>query len=222
MLLAAVPRPRAARLTDCPQSHHIAGAFSPAAGHRRLPTAAAPLGHRRTAALQHRMGGEREVAPAWHALAAGASSAVASRTFTCGLAGCRWRLAGALPSAAGAAGCLLPSCGLFSRPTAHPRCITSPIHPPAPPADPPDTVKARLQVQGAGGGQVLYRGTIDAFAKIAAREVGLEGGGFVTKRGKQAAAAAFRLRACWRGVQPSGGRVQGPLRPYAAAARGLA
>lgn len=38
-------------------------------------------------------------------------------------------------------------------------------------ADPPDTVKARLQVQGAGGASVLYRGTLDAFAKIAAREV---------------------------------------------------
>lgn len=38
-------------------------------------------------------------------------------------------------------------------------------------ADPPDTVKARLQVQGAGGAGVLYRGTLDAFAKIAAREV---------------------------------------------------
>lgn len=39
-------------------------------------------------------------------------------------------------------------------------------------ADPPDTVKARLQVQGSGGAGVLYRGTADAFAKIAAREVG--------------------------------------------------
>ncbi|KAL4423639.1 hypothetical protein ABPG77_009226 [Micractinium sp. CCAP 211/92] len=35
---------------------------------------------------------------------------------------------------------------------------------------PPDTVKARLQVQGSGGAGVLYRGTADAFAKIAARE----------------------------------------------------
>lgn len=42
----------------------------------------------------------------------------------------------------------------------------------SPPADPPDTVKARLQVQGSGGADVLYRGTADAFAKIAAREVG--------------------------------------------------
>lgn len=42
-------------------------------------------------------------------------------------------------------------------------------------ADPPDTVKARLQVQGAGGAGVLYQGTLDAFAKIAAREVRCSG-----------------------------------------------
>ena len=41
-------------------------------------------------------------------------------------------------------------------------------------ADPPDTIKARLQVQGADGAAVMYRGTLHAFRRIAASE-GLPG-----------------------------------------------
>jgi hypothetical protein len=42
-------------------------------------------------------------------------------------------------------------------------------------ADPPDTVKARLQVQGAGGTAMMYRSTLDAFAQMARREASVAG-----------------------------------------------
>ena len=32
--------------------------------------------------------------------------------------------------------------------------------------DPPDTIKSRLQVQGAGGGEKLYVSSADAFIKV--------------------------------------------------------
>lgn len=32
--------------------------------------------------------------------------------------------------------------------------------------DPPDTVKSRLQMQGAGAGAAVYSGTADAFLKV--------------------------------------------------------
>jgi hypothetical protein len=74
------------------------------------------------------------------------------------------------------------------------------------PADPPDTVKSRLQVQGASGAGMVYSSTLDAFAKIGAREVrapGLRGGGLpaccrllLLGEGECAAAAAAVESAC--------------------------
>lgn len=96
-------------------------------------------------------------APPWHATIAGGASAVVSRTFTC---------AWVEPLPPPPLDC--PAAAACWDPAGHLR-LAVPSN--CTPADPPDTVKARLQVQGSGGASMVYRGTADAFAKIAAREV---------------------------------------------------
>lgn len=175
--------------------------------------------------------------PAWHALAAGASSAVVSRLFTCEpppplLPCCQseqlQQPAFVLPPIAGMRATAILSVDQQQQQhlqSSLRRCHvdrTAGRFPPSP-ADPPDTVKARLQVQGAGGAGVLYRGTLDAFAKIAAGEVRAEA---APLPGWHSASSCFRATAA---RSKEGGRAALPgardcacMPPSAAAPRRLA
>ena len=86
-------------------------------------------------------------APIWHGVTAGAASALASRIFT------REPLP---PPCRLAVSCMHPSVK---------------VRPPSRPcADPADTVKARLQMQGAiGGGKPVYLSTVSAFKTVCAK-----------------------------------------------------
>lgn len=123
--------------------------------------------------------------PVWHSLTAGGASAVVSRLVTCAFLGTlpgavtkmqsRYltTLRSSLSTCASATLNHAPGPRWLLVFTLNPSMpCTLPLWACSPVADPPDTVKARLQVQGSGGAGVLYRGTADAFAKIAAREVG--------------------------------------------------
>lgn len=105
----------------------------------------------------------REQQPFWHGMVAGGSSGVISRLFTCAPFAREHQHSAAS----------LSQCARASAPQIERLCVCifnalwfDPPHPLLLVADPPDTVKSRLQVQGASGSAVQYAGTLDAFTKV--------------------------------------------------------
>ena len=80
--------------------------------------------------------------PLWHGLAAGGCAALVSRVFTC-----TWEW----PVSQRARRFVADNCLIHFQL-----------------ADPPDTVKARLQIQEGGPNRLHYKGTFDAFVKVCA------------------------------------------------------